>query len=157
MLGQVGANIHTDDDYAREQGLTAVIADGMMMTNWCSTMMIEHFGMDYVARGELRTKFIKPVYLGETVFVKGKVRAKRTLDNGDVVYELDVWCDNDKGVKVTDGDGKVVVAAIEDRKCGRMILPAPPPVTMRRSPSRSAGAKEWWGVGRCYLPTSFFN
>ena len=35
-LAQVGANIHTDEDYARSQGLTAVIADGMIMTNWCS-------------------------------------------------------------------------------------------------------------------------
>ena len=35
-LAQVGSNIHTDEDYARTQGLTAVIADGMIMTNWCS-------------------------------------------------------------------------------------------------------------------------
>jgi 3-hydroxybutyryl-CoA dehydratase len=110
-LAQVGSNIHTDDAYAKEQGLPGVIADGMMMTNWCQTMMLDHFGYDYVARGELRTKFIKPVYLGETVFVKGRIRSVEKQANGDLVYELDVWCDNQDGVKVTDGDGRVIVAA----------------------------------------------
>ena len=60
-LAQVGSNIHTDEDYARSQGLPAIIADGMIMTNWVSSMLVEHFGMAYVERGELRTKFIKPV------------------------------------------------------------------------------------------------
>jgi hypothetical protein len=110
-LAQVGSNIHTDDQYAKEQGLTGVIADGMMMTNWCQTMMLEHFGMDYVARGSLRTKFIKPVYLHETVFVKGRIRSAERQVNGDVVYDLEVWCDNQDGVKVTDGDAKVTVKA----------------------------------------------
>ena len=39
-LAQVGSNIHTDEDYARSQGLPAVIADGMIMTNW----VLEHAG-----------------------------------------------------------------------------------------------------------------
>ena len=110
-LAQVGANIHTDDAYAKEQGLPGVIADGMMMTNWCQTMLVEHFGLHYVTRGALRTKFIKPVYLHETVFVKGRVRGVERQGNGDVVYDLEVWCDNQDGVKVTDGDAKVTVAA----------------------------------------------
>jgi 3-hydroxybutyryl-CoA dehydratase len=107
-LAQVGANIHTDEDYARSQGLSAIIADGMIMTNWCSTMMAEHFGIDYVERGELRTKFIKPVYLGQTVFVRGRVRAAERVAGG-VRYALEVWCEDEKGVRVTDGDAKVEV------------------------------------------------
>ena len=63
-LAQVGSNIHTDEAYARSQGLPAIIADGMIMANWCSSMLIEHFGLAYVERGELRTKFIKPVPSG---------------------------------------------------------------------------------------------
>ena len=43
-LAQVGANIHTDDEYAKSQGLPGVIADGMIMANWCSSMLVERFG-----------------------------------------------------------------------------------------------------------------
>lgn len=108
-LARVTVNIHTDDDYAKEQGLPAVIADGMMSTNWCSEMLIERFGMDYVERGELRTKFIKPVFLGVTVSVRGKVTSAVPQENGTVVYALDVWCEDEKGVKLTVGDAKVEV------------------------------------------------
>jgi 3-hydroxybutyryl-CoA dehydratase len=108
-LAQVGANIHTDDDYARTQGLTAVIADGMIMTNWCSEMMVRHFGMDYLSRGELRTKFIKPVYLAQTVHVRGRVLSAEPGANGGTVYTLDVWCEDENGIKVTDGGAKVEV------------------------------------------------
>ena len=37
-LARVGSNIHTDDAYARSQGLPAIIADGMIMANWVSSM-----------------------------------------------------------------------------------------------------------------------
>ena len=109
-LAQVGINIHTDDAYAKSQGLPAVIADGMIMTNWCSAMMVEHFGMDYLERGELRTKFIKPVFLGQTVSVRGRVRAVEAGKGGGKAYVLDVWCEDENGVKVTDGDARVEVA-----------------------------------------------
>src|SRR5215207_1833016 len=107
-LSQVGVNIHTDDEYAKAQGLPAIIADGMIMTNWCSSMMIQHFGMDYLEHGELRTKFIKPVYLGQTVHVRGRVLSADRSDGG-VSYVLDVWCEDENGIKVTDGDAKVEV------------------------------------------------
>ena len=106
-LARVTVNIHTDDDYARSQGLPAIIADGMISTNWCSEMLIDRFGMDYVERGELRTKFIKPILLGVTVHVRGKVTAADPQKGGSVVYALDVWCEDDDGVKLTVGDAKV--------------------------------------------------
>ena len=108
-IAQVGANIHTDEDFARSQGLTAVIADGMIMTNWCSEMMVRYFGMDYLGRGELRTKFIKPVYLKQTVHVRGRVLSADAGEDGTKVYKLDVWCEDENGIKVTDGDARVVV------------------------------------------------
>jgi hypothetical protein len=108
-IAQVGVNIHTDEEFAKSQGLDAIIADGMIMTNWCSEMMVRHFGMDYLTRGELRTKFIKPVYLDQTVHVRGKVLAIEPGENGTRTYKLDVWCEDEKGIKVTDGDAKVQV------------------------------------------------
>jgi acyl dehydratase len=110
-LRQVGSNIHTDPDYAREQGLETINADGMIMTNWCSEMMVAAFGMDYVARGELRTKFIRQVLLGTLLHVKGRIRTASRQSNGNVTYTLDIWCEDQHGTKLTDGDAAVEVAA----------------------------------------------
>ena len=107
-LRQVGINIHTDEEFAKSQGFTAVNADGMIMTNWCSEMMTHEFGMDYISNGELRTKFIKPVLLGVQLHVKGKVKAVEKKAGGTLVT-LDVWCEDEKGTKLVDGDAKVEV------------------------------------------------
>ena len=108
-LTRVTVNIHTDEDYAKSEGLPAIIADGMISTNWCSEMMIEHFGLDYIERGELRTRFIKPTFLGVTVRVRGRVTAAEPQPNGSTVYKLDVWCEDETGLKLTVGDAKVEV------------------------------------------------
>lgn len=109
QIAQVGINIHTDDEYARSQGLPAVIADGMISTNWCSEMMVQHFDMDYLTRGELRTKFIKPVYLEQTIHVRGRILSVTPSERGGRVYTLDVWCEDENQVKVVDGSAKVEV------------------------------------------------
>ncbi|MGH6904960.1 MAG: MaoC family dehydratase [Geminicoccaceae bacterium] len=110
-LAQVGDNIHTDDAFARNQGLPGTIADGMLSTNWCSSMLIAHFGMDYVERGELRTKFIKPIFIGATVSVKGRILSAEKTHDGATEYRLEVWCETEDGTKVVDGDARVVVSA----------------------------------------------
>jgi hypothetical protein len=108
---RAGSNIHTDETYARSQGLPAIIADGMISTNWISSMLVERFGMGYLERGELRTKFIKPIFLGAVVSVRGRVRSIERLRGGAVAYLLDVWCEDEKGVRLTDGDARVEVAS----------------------------------------------
>ncbi|HMH57619.1 MAG TPA: MaoC family dehydratase [Galbitalea sp.] len=102
-------NIHTDDEYARSQGLPAAIADGMHSTNWLSTMLSEHFGEHYLVRGALRTKFIKPTYVNVPITTKGVVTAKTDSADGGTVYQLDVWCEDDKGEKLTVGDASATV------------------------------------------------
>jgi 3-hydroxybutyryl-CoA dehydratase len=109
-LTRVSVNIHTDEAYAKSEGLPAIIADGMISTNWCSEMLIGRFGMDYVERGELRTRFIKPTFLGVTVHVRGKVTSAVRQQNGAILYALDVWCEDENGLKLTVGDAKVEVA-----------------------------------------------
>jgi acyl dehydratase len=108
-LARVTVNIHTDENYAKAQGLPAIIADGMISTNWCSEMLIEHFGMDYVERGELRTRFIKPTFLGVTVSVRGMVTSAVPKEGGVILYTLDVWCEDENGLKLTVGDARVEV------------------------------------------------
>ncbi|HYM71330.1 MAG TPA: MaoC family dehydratase [bacterium] len=108
-LAKVGSNIHTDQAYAASQGLPGIIGDGMISTNWISTMLVDRFGMDYLERGELRTKFIRPVLLGATVSVRGRVTSVERRDDGSLAYALDVWCEDEQGTRLTDGDAKVEV------------------------------------------------
>lgn len=107
-LAQVGSNIHTDPAYAQAEGFADVMADGMIMTNWCQSMLIDHFEFDFLERGSLRTKFIKPVYLHSTVHVKGKVLSSEKVENGTQIV-LDVWCEDENGVKVVDGDSRILL------------------------------------------------
>lgn len=104
-------NIHTDDEYARSQGLPAAIADGMHSTNWLSAMMADHFGAHYIAHGELRTKFIKPTYANVPITARGQITDRTVSANGDIKITMDVWCEDDMGTKLTVGDASFLVTA----------------------------------------------
>jgi hypothetical protein len=108
-LRRVGSNIHTDAAYARSQGFTTANADGMILTNWCSEMLLRAFGLDYLERGELRTKYIKPTDVGVELHVKGRITDATRQPNGRTLYAVDVWCEDERGTKLVDGDAKVEV------------------------------------------------
>jgi hypothetical protein len=109
-LRQVGSNIHTDVAFAKSEGFVTANADGMIMTNWCSQMLLRAFGMDYLERGELRTKYIKPVELGVDLHVRGRIRDVARQSDGATEYLIDVWCEDAQGTKLVDGDARVRVA-----------------------------------------------
>jgi 3-hydroxybutyryl-CoA dehydratase len=108
-LRRAGQNIHTDVDYARDQGLTTAIADGMMSTAWISSMLLKTFGRDYLERGELRTKYIKPTEVGILLKVLGRVVEHEAQADGSVKFVLAVWTEDRAGVKLTDGDAVIYV------------------------------------------------
>jgi 3-hydroxybutyryl-CoA dehydratase len=110
-LRQVGSNIHTDVDFAKSEGFATANADGMISTNWCSQMLLDAFGLDYLTSGELRTKYIKPVELGVSLRVRGRIKEAARQPNGSTRYDIDVWCEDAQGTKLVDGDAKVEVAA----------------------------------------------
>jgi acyl dehydratase len=112
-LRRAGQNIHTDAEYAKGQGLTTAIADGMMSTAWISSVLLKAFGRHYLERGELRTKYIKPTNVGIRLRVLARVRERNEQGDGSVRFVLDVWTEDEAGVRLTDGD-----AAIEVRPAG---------------------------------------
>jgi 3-hydroxybutyryl-CoA dehydratase len=109
-LRQVGVNIHTDPEFAKAEGFATANADGMIMTNWCSEMLTRVFGLHYLERGELRTKYIKPTNLGVELHVRGRIKEATRQPNGNTLYAIDVWCEDEHGTKLVDGDAKVEVA-----------------------------------------------
>jgi 3-hydroxybutyryl-CoA dehydratase len=102
-------NIHTDDEYAKSQGLPAAIADGMHSTNWLNALMADFFGPHFVAHGELRTKFIKPTYANIPVTPKGKVTGREEQSDGSIKITLDLWMEDNVGTQLTVGDGSVLI------------------------------------------------
>jgi 3-hydroxybutyryl-CoA dehydratase len=105
----VGSNIHTDEEYARGQGLETAIADGMLSTNWLSSMLVRAFGTPYLENGELRTKFIKPVLVGIELRARGRVSGTRPTDDGSTRVELDVWTEDADGTRLVDGFAAVTL------------------------------------------------
>ena len=103
-------NIHTDDQYARSQGLPGIIADGMISTNWILSLLVDVFGPDAASKGRLKTKYIAPIYEDHVVIACAKI-ATVTNDGGRAVYDLAVWCEDDNGKKVTVGDARVYAPA----------------------------------------------
>jgi acyl dehydratase len=101
--------IHTDDEFARSQGLRGIIADGMISTNWISSLLVRRFGMDYVSRGELGARFIRPIYEDESIETCAEVTEVETVGE-TVTITLDVWCATSDGAKCTVGSAKILLA-----------------------------------------------
>lgn len=99
--------IHDDDAYAKKNGLPGIIADGMISTNWLLGLLVDVFGPEAAGRGRLRTKYIAPVYENQVIIACARVRSAVRDGAGASVYELDVWCEDDTGLKVTVGEAVV--------------------------------------------------
>jgi 3-hydroxybutyryl-CoA dehydratase len=98
--------IHDDDAYAKKNGLPGIIADGMISTNWILGLLVDVFGPEAAGKGRLRTKYIAPVYEDQVIIACAKVRTTYRAEERNV-YELDVWCEDDTGLKVTVGEAVV--------------------------------------------------
>jgi 3-hydroxybutyryl-CoA dehydratase len=98
--------IHDDDEYARSQGLSGIIADGMVSTNWIFSLLIDVFGQDAIRKGKLRTKYILPIYEDQTIISFAEVKSVEHTSDQETTYFMEVWCEAD-GKKVTVGESVV--------------------------------------------------
>ncbi|MER2535169.1 MAG: MaoC family dehydratase [Rhizobiaceae bacterium] len=99
--------IHDDDDYARKQGLPAIIADGMISTNWILGLFFDAFGPSLAEKGRLKTKYIAPIYEDQVVIAVARLTARTAQADGGFGYLFDVWCEDDTGKKLTVGDALI--------------------------------------------------
>lgn len=98
-----GVTIHTDDDYARTLGLAGAIADGMVTTNWLSSMLVAAFGDAFTTGGTLRTKFIRPVFVGDRIVAQVTVTAVDDHAGGGCTIHTELRCENQAGELCTVG------------------------------------------------------
>lgn len=103
--------IHDDDDYARSQGLPGIIADGMISTNWIQGLLVDVFGPQFAARSRLTTKYVAPIYENQVVSACARVGTVTVAEDGDTVYTLDVWCEDDSRKTLTVGSAMVRLPA----------------------------------------------
>jgi len=103
-------SIHTDPEWARAKGFAAPLAQGMMSTAYVSEMMVALLGEGFVQGGRMAVKFIKPVLVGDSLTVYGCVRGKQP-EAGAVRIEVELWCENQDGVKTMVGEASGLAGA----------------------------------------------
>ena len=103
-------SIHTDESWARAKGFRAPLAQGMMSTAYVSEMMTQLLGAGFVKGGSISVSFVKPVYVGDRLTIRGVVKDKH-VENGATQVVVDVWCENQHGQKTAIGTASGWVSA----------------------------------------------
>jgi 3-hydroxybutyryl-CoA dehydratase len=102
-----GPNIHTDDQFARANGLPGRVADGMISTNWLSNILLGAFGDAYLAGGRLRTRYRRPVFVDVPLSAVVRVAELRPGPDGERELVAEVFCETPDGERVTEGEAAV--------------------------------------------------
>jgi acyl dehydratase len=100
-------SIHTDAEWARKKGFRAPLAQAMMSTAYVSQLMMQFAGEGFVKGGKMSVSFIKPVVVGDTLTVRGRVKS-REAEGDKVRVTVEVWCENQDGVKTMVGTASAV-------------------------------------------------
>ncbi len=95
-------SIHTDPEWARKKGFRAPLVQAMMSTAYVSQLMMQFAGQGFVKGGRMSVSFIKPVFVGDTLTVRGRVKSRETESDGTRVT-VEVWSENQDGVKTMVG------------------------------------------------------
>lgn len=108
--GWLGKNIHTDDECAKSLGFPTALAQGLMSHTYLIELLTRAFGRDWLEGGTINVRFIKSVFIGDTLFVRAKVLDVKREAAGTRVG-LGVWCERQGGEQVTVGDASLLVRA----------------------------------------------
>src|SRR6266516_3165416 len=95
-------SIHSDEAWARSRGFRTTLAQGMMSTAYVSEMMTRLLGAGFIKGGTMSVAFVKPVYAGDRLTVRGVVKELRP-ERGATRVVVEVWCENQHGQKTAVG------------------------------------------------------
>jgi 3-hydroxybutyryl-CoA dehydratase len=101
-------NLHTDVDKAREAGLDAIIASGTQSEGLLIGLLLELFGADWYAGGELDVRFLQPVRIGDTVTPVVRLTERIVVDGG-MRLTLACRCETRPGRSVIEGTASVTL------------------------------------------------
>ncbi len=92
--------LHTDETYARSKGYPGRVVYGMLVASLYSTLAGVYLPGEFSLLHEVTTKFKKPVFIGDTLTVTGKV-AEVSETFGRITVEARIV--NQNGVTVNRG------------------------------------------------------
>jgi acyl dehydratase len=92
-VGRHVRSIHTDLEVAKRAGLKDTLAQGMMEFVHGTELLTRFFGAAWFTSGWQKMKFLRPVYAGESLVIRGAVTGERREADATHV-ELDVWVEN---------------------------------------------------------------
>ena len=102
FYGKDTKNIHTDDETARKAGFPRALAQGRYPIGYLSEVMLDFFGKGWIQGGKLEVSLIRPIFPGDTITIRGKLRDKIQEGKSTRII-FDVWLENQKGEKATVG------------------------------------------------------
>jgi acyl dehydratase len=107
MFSGPGKSYHTDVEQARKLGFPNIVVQGMMTTCFVSRVMQDHFGLGWIAGGEMSVKLTNVVWVDETVTARAKVR-EEVREGTRTRVHCDVWVEKDEATKVLVGSASAL-------------------------------------------------
>lgn len=104
------ANIHTDMEAARKEGLPAPVATGPQVAALIFRQLRDCFGRGWVEGGRCELTFRRPVFVTDFCVAKGVVKERKEDADGVRLY-CDVWIENRAGDKVIVGSASGIVTS----------------------------------------------
>ncbi len=96
--------LHLNEDYAKTTRFKKPIAHGMLTASFISALIGTKFArLIYLSQN---LKFIKPVYIGDTITATATVIAKK---EGKEIFTLQTICTNQNNIIVIDGTAVVMI------------------------------------------------
>lgn len=98
--------LHNDEEYAKGKGHSGRVVYGMLTASFLSTLAGVYLPGEKSLIHEVKTKFVKPVYIGDVLTIEGVVDDKHdAFKLLDIMYTIR----NQDGVKVSRGTMSVEV------------------------------------------------
>jgi 3-hydroxybutyryl-CoA dehydratase len=98
--------IHLNAEFARKTAAGGTIAHGMLNLAFCSQMMTQAFGLDWLENGRFNIRFKLPARPGDDLTVQGKIE-KILTESEKTVVNCSILCSNQKGETIISGEAIV--------------------------------------------------
>jgi 3-hydroxybutyryl-CoA dehydratase len=98
--------IHINPEFAMKTATGGTIAHGMLNLAFCSQMMTQAFGLDWLENGCFNVRFKLPARPGDDLTVEGKIE-KILTESEKTAVNCSVLCSNQKGETIISGEAIV--------------------------------------------------
>lgn len=98
--------LHNDEEYAKSKGNPGRVVYGMLTASFLSTLAGVYLPGKLSLIHEVKQKFVKPVYVGDTLTIEGIVEQKHDSFS---LLDLKFVMTNQNGIKVCKGTMRVSV------------------------------------------------